>query len=169
MITHTQETIQLVSGNKLIYIKNSEIHGSGVFATKDITKGTKIIEYIGEKISKEESDKRQEEQEEIFKKDNSKGAVYIFELDDEYDIDGNFEYNHARLINHSCSPNCQYEMIDHKIWIVAKRDIKEGEELSYNYGFDLEDYKDHPCKCGSENCVGYILDEDYWSEIKKSS
>lgn len=168
-MTISQKTIQLLSDNELIYVKNSDIHGKGIYAAKDIAKGTKIIEYTGEKISKEESDKRIELQEKISKQDSLKGAVYIFELNDEYDIDGDFEYNTARLINHSCRPNCEFEIADDHIWIMALKDIKEGEELSYNYGFDLEDYKDHPCKCGSKNCVGYILDEDHWVKLKNSS
>jgi hypothetical protein len=153
--------------NKDIFAKNSKIHSNGVFTRIDIEKGTKIIEYIGEKITKEESEKRCDAMLEMSKSNPQLGAVYIFELDDEYDIDGNFDYNFARLINHSCSPNCEIDISDGHIWIVALRDIKAGEELTYNYEYDLEDYKDHPCKCGSKNCVGYILAEEHWPEMKK--
>jgi len=153
--------------SKYIIVKNSKVHGKGVFAKCFILKGTKIIEYIGEKITKEEGDKRSDEQLELSKSNPELGSVYIFELDDDWDIDGNFEYNTARLINHSCNPNCEFDIKDGHIWISAKRDIKEGEELNYNYGYDFEDYENHPCKCGSENCVGYILDEDHWPKLKE--
>ncbi|MBS3092383.1 SET domain-containing protein-lysine N-methyltransferase [Candidatus Pacearchaeota archaeon] len=165
-----QESIQQAKDNQFIYVKDSEIHGKGVYTAKDIAKGTKVIEYVGEKISKEEGSKREKIQEEISKQNNLKGAVYIFELNDKYDIDGNFEYNTARLINHSCDPNCEIEIIQDRIWIIAIKDIKTDEEITFNYSFDFdEDYKYHPCKCGSKNCVGYILDEDHWEKLKASS
>ncbi|MFA5993218.1 MAG: SET domain-containing protein-lysine N-methyltransferase [Candidatus Pacearchaeota archaeon] len=153
--------------SEYILVKNSKVHGSGVFAKKFIPKGTKIIEYVGEKLTKEQGDRRSEEQLEFAKSNPHLGAVYIFELDDDWDIDGNFDYNTARLINHSCDPNCEFEIADGHIWIFAKRDIKEGEELNYNYGYDYEDYEEHPCKCGSANCVGYILEEEHWPKLKE--
>lgn len=137
-------------------IKKSTIHGNGVFAARDIKEGERIIEYLGEKITKEESNRRGLEQEEKSKK-TGEGAVYIFELDDEYDIDGNFDYNDARFINHACETNCEAENIDGNIWIVATCDIKKGEEILYNYGYALEHFFEHPCRCGKPNCVGYIV------------
>lgn len=153
--------------NPLIKIKESAIHHKGVFAEKDILKGTKIIEYIGEKITKEESEKRADEQLEKAKKNPNEGEVYIFELNDEYDIDGNVPENDAKYINHSCNPNCEIENDGSHIWIVAKRDIKKGEELFYNYGYDLENFEDTPCRCGAENCIGYIVGEEHWTELRK--
>ncbi len=157
----------LPTSSEFIEVRNSGIHGWGVFAAKDIKKGTKIIEYVGEKITKKESDKRADEQ---FEKGENKrleeGHVYIFELDDEYDIDGNVKWNTARLINHSCGPNCETEDNENFIWIEAMKDIKKGEEITYNYGYDLDCYEDHPCKCGSENCIGFILAEEHWSQLK---
>lgn len=150
-----------------LVIGNSKIHSSGIYAKEAIPKGAKVIEYVGEKITKEESEKRADDQLEFSKSNPQLGAVYIFELDDEYDIDGNVDYNHARFINHSCSPNCEVDITDGHIWIIAIKDIKKGEEIIYNYQYDIEDYQDHPCKCGSPNCVGYILDEDHWDKIKK--
>jgi len=151
-----------------IEIRKSGIHNNGAFATKDIQKGTEVIEYVGEKISKKESEKRADEVLEKSKKDKDHGAVYIFELNKKFDIDGNVPWNHAKNINHSCNPNCEAENEDGKrIWIVALRDIKKGEEITYNYGYDIDNYEDHPCKCGSENCVGYIVDKDEWSKLKK--
>jgi len=154
--------------NTLIIVSESEIHHKGVFAAEAISKGTKITEYIGDKITKEESDKRADNQlEKAEKNPENEGLVYIFELNDEYDIDGNVPENDAKYINHSCNPNCEIENDGEHIWIVAKRDIKKGEELYYNYGYDLEDFEDHPCRCGAENCIGYIIGEEYLHEFKK--
>ncbi|MEM1158671.1 MAG: SET domain-containing protein-lysine N-methyltransferase [Verrucomicrobiota bacterium] len=153
---------------KVLWIAcESEIHGSGLFATKDLKKGQRIIEYVGEKISKEESYRRADKQ---LKKSNKSddGAVYIFEIDEDHDIDGNVEWNPARLINHSCDPNCEASDEDGRIWIESVRKIKKGEELSYNYGYDLEHFEDHPCRCGSRNCVGYIVKPEEWKQLKKA-
>lgn len=147
-------------------IKKSTIHGNGVFAVRDIKEGERIIEYLGEKITKEESNRRGLEQEEKSKK-TGEGAVYIFELDDEYDIDGNFDYNDARFINHACETNCEAENIDGHIWIVATCDIKKGEEILYNYGYALEHFFEHPCRCGKPNCVGYIVAVEDRVKLKK--
>ena len=93
--------------------------------------------------------------------------VYVFELNKLYDIDGSVSHNHAKLINHSCNPNCEVEIINNEIWISAIKNIKKNTELSYNYGYSYDtDYVDHVCKCGSSKCVGYILDEDHWPKLK---
>lgn len=152
---------------EFIVVKESGIHNKGVFAKKEISKGTKIIEYVGNKITKAQSQKIAETQFDRSQKDASEGSVYIFELNKKQDIDGNVSWNPAKYINHSCSPNCEVEIIRGHIWIIALRDIKAGEELSYNYGYDSEDFLEHPCRCGSPNCVGYILAEEHWSKIKK--
>ena len=79
------------------------------------------------------------------------------------------EFNKARLINHSCNPNC--EVLDEsksEIWITATTNIKKNEELSYDYGFSFDcNYKDHICKCGSKNCVGFIVREGSRWRLKK--
>ena len=150
-----------------VEIKDSKIHGKGVFAKKDIPKGTQVIEYVGENITKKESDKRADIVLESSKKDKTKGAVYIFELNKKFDIDGNVSWNQARYINHSCDSNCESEDEDGHIWVTAMRDIKQGEEISYNYGYDLDDYEDHHCKCGSKNCAGFIIAEKYVKRLKK--
>ncbi len=150
-----------------ITVKGSSIHNKGVFAKKDIPEGTRIIEYVGEKITKKESDRRADEDIEASKKDNNKGAVYLFELNKRYDIDGNVPWNTARFINHSCDPNCETDIIKGHIWIIAIRDIKKGEELSYDYGYDLDSFEDHPCRCGSKNCVGYIVSEEHRPKLKR--
>ena len=155
-------------GNEYIIVKSSLIHYKGVFAQKDIPQGTRIIEYVGEKVSKEESEKRENQTLQESKQDSDKGSVYMFELDDVYDIDGNVDWNDARFINHSCEPNCEIKIMDGHIWVYALRDIKDGEELSYDYGYDVELFKKHPCKCGSPNCVGYIVAQKHRDELKKA-
>ena len=150
-------------------VKKSKIHGSGVFATKRIKKNTKIIEYIGEKVTKSEGDRRSEKRLKKYLNSTKDGSVYIFELNSRYDIDGSFLYNKARYINHSCDPNCEVEIFDNQIWIVALRSIKKGEELSYDYGyeFDKSDFRDHTCKCGTNNCIGFIISSDQWPKYIK--
>ena len=89
-------------------------------------------------------------------------------MEDGLSFDGNVDWNTARLVNHSCEPNCEAQINeDVGIWLVALREIEDGEELTFNYGFDLEDYRKHPCHCGSRKCVGYIVGEDYWPKLRR--
>ena len=150
-------------------LKKSKVHGNGIFATKNIKKNTKIIRYVGEKITKKEGDKRSEERIKKYLHSKKTGSVYIFELDQKYDIDGSPLYNKARYINHSCDPNCEVEIINNEIWIKSIKSINKNEELSYDYGydFDKDDYTDHICKCGSRKCIGYIISQDQWKKYKK--
>ncbi len=149
-------------------VKESKIHNKGVYATIDIPKGTKIIEYKGEKITREESDKRYAKSLELSKKDKKKAATYLFEIDNEHHLDGDTPDNDAKYINHSCDPNCMIEIEDEKIWIYAKKDIKKGEELTFSYEFDVDEgYPDHECRCESENCLGYIVAEEDRHILKK--
>jgi uncharacterized protein len=153
--------------NPYIIIGKSRIHSAGVFAGTDIPAGTRVIEYIGEKVTKAESDRRADIPLKRNKKNGEYGAVYIFKLNKRHDIDGNVPYNTARFINHSCDPNCEAEISRGRVWIIALRGITKGEELTYNYNYDIEDYEDHKCGCGSNRCVGYILDEEYWGQLKR--
>jgi len=147
-------------------VRDSEIHGSGVYAAKDIPKETRIIEYIGELVDKEESDRRGVAQHERAEKTGD-AAVYIFTLNKRWDIDGSVPWNTARLINHSCDPNCEAWVEGRRIYIYSLRDIAKGEELCFDYGFDIECFEDHPCRCGSDNCVGYIVSREQWGELRK--
>ena len=93
-------------------VKKSKVHGTGVFAIENIKKGTLIIEYVGEKVTKKEGDIRSEKRINKYLNSKTPGSVYIFELNKRYDIDGSPRYNKARYINHSCSPNCEVEIIN---------------------------------------------------------
>ena len=146
---------------KLYKIKKSNIDNQGLYASQSIKSGKVVIKYKGKIITKKETDTNP-------KYDNDK-AIYLFNLNKRYDLDGDFKYNTARLINHSCNPNCEVEGKGLKLWIVAIRDIKKGEELSYDYGFGYDkDYKQFVCKCGAKNCVGYIVREGSRWRIKRS-
>ncbi len=147
-------------------VRGSAIHNRGLFARCDIPNDTPIIEYVGEKITKKESTRRGLELEEQARKTGG-AAVYIFTLNQKYDIDGGHAGNPARLINHSCEGNCEAYIIRGRIWIYSTREIKKGEELTYNYGFDLDTWKDHPCRCGQPNCVGYIVDKQHWPKLRR--
>ena len=151
------ESSRVIAATDLLVFKQSEIHGTGAFAIRPIPAGSSVIEYVGERISKQESQRRCE-------LDNA----YIFALDAEWDLDGSVEWNLARHINHSCAPNCEAVYDDDgRIWIEAVRDIRAGEELTFNYNYDLEDYRDHPCRCGSTGCVGYIVAEEFFDHVRR--
>ena len=96
-------------------------------------------------------------------------SIYLFNLNNRYDLDGDVSWNTARLINHSCSNNCEYEGKGLKLWVVSIKDIKKGEELTCDYGFSYDsDYKQFPCNCKSNNCCGYIVrTESRWRINKK--
>lgn len=161
-------------------LRKSSIHNRGMFAARDIPEGERIIQYVGEMISKKESTRRALEWEEKARKQGD-GLVYIFDLNKKYDLDGNLPNNPAKYINHTCDPNCEAVNYDtapddvsekvihdyNEIWIVALRDIKAGEELGFDYGYDIQHFMDHPCRCGSDNCVGYIVSREYWPKLKK--
>lgn len=146
------------AASQLIEFRASGIHGRGGFASKAVPVGTQLIEYLGERISKEESRRRCEE-----------NNPFIFDLDDEVDLDGNVEWNPARWLNHSCEPNCAAEIDESRIWIAATRALRVGEELTFNYGYDLEDYRDFPCKCGKPCCVGFIVAEEFFEQVRRES
>jgi uncharacterized protein len=140
----------------LLVLKDSSIHGRGGFAKVNIAKGRQVIEYVGERIAKQESLRRCEA-----------NNPYIFNLSPELDLDGDVPWNPARFLNHSCSPNCDAEVDEGRIWILARRDILAGEELTFNYGYDLEDYKNYPCHCGAAYCVGFIVAEEFFDHVTK--
>jgi SET domain-containing protein len=155
-----------MAASKLYRIRRSSIHNRGLYAAHAISKGTYIVQYFGEKITKAESYRRSVAQQRRGQK-NGSGMVYIFELNQRYDLDGYRRNNPARYINHSCDPNCEAVNDRGNIWVVALRDIEPGEELTYEYGYDVEHFLDHPCRCGADNCVGYIVRRDQWTRLRQ--
>lgn len=145
-------------------VRRSKIHGSGVFAAKNIKKGEFIIEYKGLLRSHQEVDA-------AYDGENETGHTFLFTLNEDFVVDANIKGNEARWINHSCDPNCDSEHVDavdgdkskDRIEIKALRDIKAGEELSYNYGIRLGERhtpklkKLWACLCGSPKCSGTML------------
>ena len=147
-------------GGKLpafVRLGRSGLHGFGLFARDFIPQDTQIIEYVGERITKAEAQRREERRLARLAAGGD-GCVYIFELNRRHDLDGQVLWNPARRINHSCRPNCESQQGRGRIWIVARRDIAPDEELTYDYGFPYSEWRDHPCRCGAPGCVGYIVD-----------
>jgi len=147
-----------------IVARRSAIHGNGVFAVAPIAKGERVVEYKGRRRTHEEVDND-------VTGDADSGHTFLFTLNEEYVIDANHEGGTARWINHSCSPNCEAVLEEadgddrtkDRVFIEAIRDIKPGQELSYNYGITLEEKhtaelkKIWECRCGSRNCTGTLL------------
>jgi SET domain-containing protein len=126
--------------------RRSKIHGWGVYATRTIPKNTRIIDYAGEKISNQESLKRERQY-------RKRGHLWCFKLTHRTVIDAAVGGNMARFINHACRPNCYVHITGGIIWIRAARTIRQGEELTYNYHTDSEEQI--ICRCRPE-CQGLI-------------
>ncbi len=149
---------------KRIEVRNSTIHGSGVFAIAPIKKGARIIEYQGRRMTQKESDR-------VYGGTSDSGHTFLFTVNDYYVIDGNIKGNAARWINHGCRPNCESETEEdetgrpdkERVFINAIRDIKAGEELTYDYLITLDEphtkrmKKIWACLCGAKKCKGTML------------
>jgi hypothetical protein len=143
--------------SELIEVRRSNVHGLGVFAAKRIPKGARIIEYVGERVSHDEADRRYEE------KDANDSHTFLFIVDSKTVIDAGVDGNDARFFNHSCDPNCESTVEKRRVYIEAVRDIEAGAELTYDYQIQRED--DDPdniddvfaCRCGFTQCRGTML------------
>ncbi len=148
--------------------RRSKIHGRGVYARCDIPEGTPVVEYTGERITKAEAARR--EQERLARRERGQDhCVYIFELNARFDLDGRVQGNVARLINHSCVANCRVEVLRGRIWIIARRDIVAGEELTFDYGFKFSEWRLHACRCGAIRCAGFIVAKDQRWRLRRVS
>lgn len=145
--------------SELVEVRNSPIHGRGVYAVKPIKSGTRVYEYVGERITHSEADRR------FWKKHQEDGHTFLFEVNRKIVIDGTRKGNDARYINHRCEANCETVTEDNRIFIEAIRNIKAGEELGYDYQLTwseddtAEDLALYRCLCGSKKCRGTMLDE----------
>jgi hypothetical protein len=141
----------------LIEVRRSGVHGLGVFAAKPIAKGTRIIEYVGERVSHDEADRRYEE------KDANDSHTFLFIVDSKTVIDAGTDGNDARFFNHSCDPNCESTVEKKRVYIEATRDIALGTELTYDYQIYREEGDPEnidevfACRCGFPNCRGTML------------
>ena len=140
-----------------IEVRNSEVHGRGVFATRSIKKGERIIEYLGDRVSHAEADRRYES------KDENDSHTFLFIVDSKTVIDAGVDGNDARFFNQSCDPNCESTVEKRRVFIDALRDIEPGEELTYDYQIYLEEGDPEnieevfACRCGSPKCRGTML------------
>ena len=138
-------------------IRRSKIQGRGAFALRRIRKGTRIIEYSGERISNDEADRRYDDEQ------MSRHHTFLFTVDGDVVVDAGVGGNEARYINHSCDPNCEAVIEDGRIYIEAIRTIQPGEELAYDYQYERdsthtkEDEALYVCRCGAGTCRGTIL------------
>ena len=143
--------------NPWIKVRNSRIHGKGVFAARSIPRGTRIAEYVGERLSHAEADARYA--------DNpiEDNHTFLFIVDRRTVIDATHGGNESRFINHSCDGNCESVIDNRRVFIETTRDVEKGEELGYDYEIGRD--KDDPpnvdeifaCRCGSPKCRGTML------------
>ena len=138
-------------------IRESPIQGLGAFATRRIPAGVRLIEYAGERLTPAQADARYPEE------PGERHHTFLFAIDDEWVVDAAVDGNDARWINHSCEPNCDAVVDDGRIWIETIRDVEPGEELAYDYAYELEERhtpaakKRYPCNCGAARCRGTLL------------
>jgi SET domain-containing protein len=141
----------------MIQVRRSRLHGRGVFARRKIRKGTRIIEYLGDRVSHREADRRYEH------RPITDNHTFLFIVDRAVVIDAGSAGNDARYINHSCDPNCESLIEDRRVFIEAIRTIGAGEELTYDYqiGRDRDDPPNvdqiYACRCGAPGCRGSML------------
>jgi SET domain-containing protein len=147
----------LNGSGRRIQVRRSGVHGKGVFALKPIAEGSEIIEYIGERITWKEALKRHPHD------PSDPNHTFYFHIDDKQVIDAASGGNAARWINHACTPNCEADEEEGRVFIKALRDIAPGEELFYDYGLVIDDRytpklkKQFECRCGSADCRGTML------------
>ena len=138
-------------------VRRSRVHGLGVFATRRIRRGTRIVEYLGERISHREADRR------YARKKADDNHTFLFIVDRGVVIDAGLDGNDARFINHGCDPNCESVTDQRRVYVEAIRTIQPGEELKYDYsiGRDQDDPPNvdeiYACRCGVESCRGTML------------
>ena len=142
----------------LVEVRNSEVHGRGVFAVADIAKGTRIFEYLGDRVSHAAADARYEDH------DENDNHTFLFIVDRNTVIDAAVNGSDARFINHHCDGNCTSVIENRRVFIDAVRAIAPGEELGYDYeiGRDKDDPPNvdeiYACRCGSPKCRGSMLE-----------
>jgi SET domain-containing protein len=151
---------KLEKKRRRIVVRNSSIHGRGVFALRRIPKGTRIIEYKGKLITDKEADRRYSRVHE------HSPHTMLFSLEGGWVIDATRRGNSARWINHSCAPNCDIEEEGRRIFIESRRDIRLGDELTYDYNLQIGEKhtkkakREHACFCGARRCRGTMLGEE---------
>src|ERR1700674_832421 len=139
-----------------LVVRASPIHSVGVYTSKPIRKGTRVVEYGGERITAEEADRRYE----------GVSRTYLYGLDDgKTVIDG---HGLGAYLNHSCNPNCEVDEIKGRVWIFALRDIAAGEELLWDYNL-YDDEDPAPCHCGSPKCRGTMYSREWMAKLRRKA
>ena len=140
-----------------VVVRRSKIQGRGVYASRDIAEGERILEYTGILITNDEADAQCDDE------GMRRHHTFLFGVDDQYTIDAAHGGNEARLVNHSCEPNCESVIEGRRVFIDALRDIAAGEEIAYDYwyttdgAYTLEDLRRiYPCRCGARTCRGTL-------------
>ncbi|HLS82290.1 MAG TPA: SET domain-containing protein-lysine N-methyltransferase [Steroidobacter sp.] len=157
-----------IAASPLVETRDSPIHGRGVYALAPIRKGARIMEYIGERISHAEADRR------YANKGEDDGHTFLFIASNRTVIDAGRGGNDARFVNHSCQPNCETVIEDGRVFIDAIRNIKPGEELGYDYQLTWESTDDprelalYACRCGAKRCRGTMLDREPLDKKKEN-
>ena len=157
---HAVRTVKAGGKAPLYVVRRSRIHGNGVYAARRIRKGTRIVEYLGDRITHEQADAR------YAAKGQDDGHTFLFVASDRVVIDAGVDGNDARFINHSCDPNCETVIEGGRVFIEAVRTIQPGEELGYEYGLtwestdDPEELARYACRCGAASCRGTMLAEE---------
>lgn len=146
-----------MGSGRRIQTRRSGIHGKGVFALQDIAEGETIMEYVGEVISWQQAQARHPHN------PDDPNHTFYFHIDDTRVIDGLYGGNSSRWINHSCDGNCEASEDEGRIFIIARRNIAAGEELTYDYGLIIDERytkklkAQYPCWCGTKKCRGTLL------------
>ncbi len=147
--------------NIYLEARSSEIEGTGCFARQRIPAGTRIVEYLGQRIPPSVVEERSMVEVDDVGDIIKESHVYMFYVDWRTTIDGAVNGNDARFINHSCNPNCKSTIEDRRVFIDALRDIEPGEELTFDYNLDVkastELKKRYTCLCKAPNCRGTML------------
>lgn len=145
------------SSARLHVLRPSRLHGTGAFAAVPIRRGTRIIEYTGERISHAEADARYDDDA------MERHHTFLMIVNRKWVLDAAVGGNDARFINHSCDPNCEIVVARGRVFIEAIADIRPGEEITYDYWYEREEDEDasadarYPCRCGAATCRGTIL------------
>ncbi len=139
-----------------LIVRSSPLHGAGVYTTRRIRKGQRVLKYTGPRLTKKESEGLYGDTE----------VTYLFGMEDgKTVIDG---FGIAAFVNHSCAPNCETDEIDGAIWILALHSIKAGDELTYDYNlYDGEPGELAPCYCGAKTCRGTMFSEEEIARHKR--
>ena len=139
-----------------LVVRPSPIHSAGVYTTRPIRKGARVVEYAGPRITPEEANRLYD----------GASRTYLYGLEDgKTVIDGE---GLGAFLNHSCDPNCEIDEIKNRVWIFAIRNIAAGEELLWDYNL-YDDEGPAPCHCGSPKCRGTMYSREWMAKMRRKA